>query len=126
MPHLLHLAKEGYNITLPIAVGQAEVKSNIVGPLHKMSRFAATIPGYGRGVGYRRMEVKSAVKKPRSDFCHLTGGRELNKFDVGEGDFAILGLKMSKKNGKILRPASAELPFIVIFSGLPRNEHRVQ
>jgi hypothetical protein len=62
-----------------------------------MSRFAATIPGYGRGVGYRRMEVMSAVKKPRSHFCHLMGGRELNKFDVGEGDFAILGLEMSKK-----------------------------
>jgi hypothetical protein len=25
------------------------------------------------------------------------GGRELNKFDLGDGDIVILGLKMSKK-----------------------------
>jgi hypothetical protein len=27
----------------------------------------------------------------------VTGGRELNKFDLGDSDIAILGLKMSKK-----------------------------
>jgi hypothetical protein len=27
----------------------------------------------------------------------VTGGRELNKFDLGDGDIAILGLKISKK-----------------------------
>jgi hypothetical protein len=27
----------------------------------------------------------------------VTGGRELNKFDLGDGDFPVLGLKMGKK-----------------------------
>ena len=27
----------------------------------------------------------------------MTGGRELNKFDLGDGDFSILGLEMGKK-----------------------------
>jgi hypothetical protein len=46
----------------------------------------------------------------------VTGGRELNKFDLGDGDIAILGLKMSKKCKKKLSPANAGLPFIVILS----------
>jgi hypothetical protein len=45
----------------------------------------------------------------------VTGGRELNKFDLGDGDVAILGLKMSKKC-KNLSPANAGLPFMVSFS----------
>jgi hypothetical protein len=50
----------------------------------------------------------------------MTGGRELNKFDLGDGDIRILGLKMSKKS-KNLSPAFAGLPFMVVI--LPRNEH---
>jgi hypothetical protein len=45
----------------------------------------------------------------------MTGGRELNKFDLGDGDIAILGLKMSK-NTKNSSPENAGLPIIVIFS----------
>jgi hypothetical protein len=53
----------------------------------------------------------------------VTGGFELNKFDLGDGDITILGLKMSKKCKKKLSLTNAGLPFMVIFSSLPRNEH---
>jgi hypothetical protein len=46
---------------------------------------------------------KKGEKKNRIFRRRTRGGRELNKFDLGDGDFAILGLKMSKKR-KNLEP----------------------
>jgi hypothetical protein len=45
----------------------------------------------------------------------VTGSRELNNFDPGDGDFAIFGPKLAK-NIKTFGPAFAGLPYMGIYS----------